>query len=398
MPHSLLRRRTHGHHAEVTTVELFFDLVFVIAVTQVSHALLGHLNWLGALQAAMLFVAIWWAWIDTAWITNWLDPQRQLVRLMLFILMGLGLVMSSALPEAFGDRGLAFALAFVAFQLGRTLFMMWAVRGDRVLFGNFVRIIIWYAGSSVIWVLGGFLEGEARLYAWLLAVVLDTISAAIGFWVPSLGRADTREWTIDGALMAERAGLFIMIALGESILLTGVGFTALEWTPDVVLAMAVALLQSIAMWTIYFGQHARLAGAAIARSSDPGAVARVAYTYVPMLLVAGIIVAAVGDELTIAHPMGHMDVATTLVLIGGPALFLCGAAMFKLAVFGTWSGARLVGLVALVALYPFAEGMTPVLLSAATTAIIVLVAAYEMVWLARHREFEPANAEEISID
>jgi len=229
-------------------------------------------------------------------------------------------------------------------------------------------------------------------------VVLDTISAAIGFWVPSLGRADTREWTIDGALMAERAGLFIMIALGESILLTGVGFTALEWTPDVVLAMAVALLQSIAMWTIYFGQHARLAGAAIARSSDPGAVARVAYTYVPMLLVAGIIVAAVGDELTIAHPMGHMDVATTLVLIGGPALFLCGAAMFKLAVFGTWSGARLVGLVALVALYPFAEGMTPVLLSAATTAIIVLVAAYEMVWLARHREFEPANAEEISID
>jgi low temperature requirement protein LtrA len=395
---SLLRRRDGRHQAEVTSVELFFDLVFVIAVTQVSHALLAHLTWLGALEAAILLVAVWWAWIDTAWITNWLDPHKLIVRLMLFVLMGIGLVMSSSLPEAFGDRGIAFAVAFVTFQLGRTIFMMWAVRNEPVLTSNFVRIIIWYAVSAVIWLIGAFLEGEARLYVWLLAVTLDTISAAIAFWVPGLGRADTRDWKIDGGLMAERAGLFIMIALGESILATGVGFTKLEWTPDVILAMAVSLLQAIAMWVVYFGQHARLAAGAISKSADPGAIARVAYTYVPILLVAGIIVAAVGDELAIEHPSGHIENATALVLIGGPALFLLGAALFKLAVFGSWSGARLVGLVALAALYPFTPAMTPVLLSAATTAIIVLVAAYEMVWLARHPDFEPDNPESIVVD
>src|ERR1044072_5060180 len=141
---TLLRDRNSDHRAEVTSVELFFDLVFVIAVTQVSHALVEHLTWLGALEAAIMLLAVWWAWIDTAWITNWLDPHKPLVRLMLFVLMALGLVMSSSLPEAFGERGFAFTVAFVVFQLGRTLFTLWAVRGDAELLRNFVRIFIWY--------------------------------------------------------------------------------------------------------------------------------------------------------------------------------------------------------------------------------------------------------------
>ncbi len=104
MAKTLLRRR-NGRRAEVTSVELFFDLVFVIAVTQISHALLEHMSWRGALEAALLLAAIWWAWIDTAWITNWLDPARLPVRLMLFVLMAIGLVITSSLPEAFGERG-----------------------------------------------------------------------------------------------------------------------------------------------------------------------------------------------------------------------------------------------------------------------------------------------------
>lgn len=386
MTGTLLRSRRAGHHAQVTSVELFFDLVFVIAVTQISHALLEHLTWLGALEAALLLLAIWWAWIDTAWITNWLDPDKPLVRLMLFVLMGIGLVMSSSLPEAFGDRGLAFAVAFVVFQLGRTAFMLWAARGNPTLFRNFVRIIIWYAASAVFWLAGGFAEGEWRLALWLVAVAMDCLSPAIAFWVPGLGRTDTREWNVEGAHMAERTGLFVMIALGESILVTGVGFTELAWTPDVILAMTVSLLQSIAMWWIYFAQHAEAGAAAIAASDDPGRVARRAYTYVPILLIAGIVVSAVGDEMVLAHPAGHVDVANVLVLLGGPALFLLGAGLFKLAIFGKWSVPRFVGLAAVSALYPFAPNPTPLLLSAATTAIVVLVAAWEVIDIARHPE------------
>ncbi len=389
MAGTLLRSRRTGHHAQVTSVELFFDLVFVIAVTQISHALVEHLTWMGALEAALLLVAIWWAWIDTAWVTNWLDPDKPLVRLMLFVLMGIGLVMSSSLPEAFGDRGLAFAIAFAVFQLGRSAFMLWAVRGHPSHFRNFTRIIIWYAASAALWVAGGFAEGEVRLACWLIAVGLDSISPALGFWVPGLGGTDTREWDVDGAHMAERSGLFVLIALGESILVTGVGFTELAWTSDVVFGMTVALLQSIAMWWIFFGQHAEAASAAISTSDDPGRVARQAYTYVPILLVAGIVVSAVGDEMVLAHPSGHMEPSTIPVLVGGPALFLLGAALFKLAVFGHWSAPRFGGLAAVVALFLVAPHLSPLLLSSATTAIVVIVAVWEAVELGLHPERYP---------
>lgn len=390
MASTLLRSRRAGHHAEVTSVELFFDLVFVIAVTQISHALLEDLTWSGALRAGMLLLTIWWAWIDTAWITNWLDPQKPLVRLLLFILMGLGLVISSSLPEAFGERGLAFAVAFVVFQLGRTAFVLWAVRQDASLVRNFVRIAIWYGASAVFWLAGGFAEGDLRLYLWLIAVVLDASSAIANFWVPGLGRSDTHEWTIDGGLMAERSGLFVMIALGESVLVTGTAFTDLEWTPALILAMAVSLLQSIAMWWIYFGQHAGAAAAAIGRSDDPGGIARFAYTYVPILLIAGIVVSAVGDEMVLAHPDGHLETAAILVLIGGPVLFLVGAVLFKLAVFKYWSIPRLIGLALMLALYPLAGGLSPLLLSTAGTCIMIALAAWEVVDIARHPDRFPA--------
>jgi low temperature requirement protein LtrA len=393
MAGSLLRRRRDGHRAEVTSVELFFDLVFVIAVTQISHALLEQLTWRGALEAAVLLTAIWWAWIDTAWITNWLDPAKLPVRLMLFALMAIGVVITSSLPEAFGERGASFAVAFAVFQMGRTLFALWAMRRDRNLVLNFQRITIWYAVSAVLWVIGGFAEGDTRLIVWLVALAIDTAGPAMGFAVPGLGRADTRDWTVDGGHMAERSGLFVLIALGESVLATGIGFTELAWTPEIVLAMGASLLQAIAIWSIYFGEHAERASRAIATSADPGRLARVAYTYVPILIVAGIIVSAVGDELTLAHPSGHVDWSAALVLVGGPGLFLLGAALFKLAVFGLWPWPRLVGLAAFVALLAVATSLTPLLLSIATTLILVAIGLYEMLLLRRL----PSVAEDVPL-
>ena len=127
--HHLFRVRDSHDHSPVTYVELFFDLVFVFAITQLSHRLLKHLTLVGALETVVLFLAVWWVWIYTSWTTNWLDPEHGNVRLMLIVMVALGLVLSSAVPEAFGKTGLMFALAYVGMQLFRTLYMVWASHG-----------------------------------------------------------------------------------------------------------------------------------------------------------------------------------------------------------------------------------------------------------------------------
>ena len=333
--------------------------MFVFAVTQVSHGLLEHLTWVGAVEALIMLMAVWWAWIYTAWITNWLDPERVPVRLMLFVLMGLGLIMSSAVPEAFGDRGLVFAVAYMALQLGRTLFILWAVRDDPPLRRNFVRVATWMCGFGLVWIAGGLAEGELRLGLWLLALALDYAAAGVGFWLPRLGRTPTRDRTIEGSHIAHRCGLFIIIALGESILVTGGTFADLDWTGPVLAAFVTALVGSVAMWWIYFGRHADAASEAIATAADPGRMAVFAYTYMPIVVVAGIVVSAVADELVLAHPLGHAEPAVAAAVIAGPALFLLGTILFKFSVFRAWSTSRVVGLLLTLALIPAAGRVTP---------------------------------------
>lgn len=373
---TLLRQRD-GHHARVGFVELFFDLVFVFAVTQISHTLLAHLTPLGALQAAMTAAAVWWAWIYTSWVTNWLDPERIRVRIVLFAIMGAGLLLSTSLPEAFGEKGLWFAVAFVAIQVGRTLFMLWAVRGDAVLRQNFQRILCWSSLAGAVWIAGGLAEGETRLWLWLAALAIEYAAPALAYRVPGLGRAVTADWTVEGGHIAERVGLFIIICLGESILVTGVTFAGLTWTAEVVGAALVAFLGTLAMWWLYFSASHDAASEVIAGAADPGKLARRAYTYCPILIVAGIIVTAVGDELSLMHPTGHVDIEAAAVLIGGPLLFMIGGLLAKLAVFETWATPRIVGVAALAALWFVVPMTTPLGLAAMTTAVLVAVAAWE---------------------
>ncbi len=191
-PRNLLRTRHEGGHARVTYVELFFDLVFVFAITQLSHSLLAHLDLAGALHTLLLFLAVWWVWIFTSWVTNWLDPDRTPVRLALLVLMLLGLLLSTSIPEAFGEKGLLFAFAYVAMQVGRSLFVLWALgdaspRNTR----NFQRITIWLGFSAIFWIAGGLMEGEARLMVWIMALGLEYVAPSLGFRVPDLGRSKT---------------------------------------------------------------------------------------------------------------------------------------------------------------------------------------------------------------
>ena len=376
--HRPLLRERHAHeHARVTYVELFFDLVFVFAVTQLSHAVLAHPDGPGLLHAGLLLLAVWWAWIYTAWVTNWLDPERPLVRIMLFVMMAAALVLAAAIPDAFGKRGLVFAAAYVFIQVGRTLFFLWSTWRDPVHRLNFTRILAWLVVSAVFWISGALVEGEARLLIWALAMGLEYVSPALGFWTPGLGKTDANNWSVEGAHLAERCALFTIIALGESIIVTGATVVGLPWTVEVIAAFAAALVSSIAMWWIYFSSTAEAASEAIAHSPNPGAIARVAYTYSHLLPIAGIIVAAVGDEWVIHHPLGHTDFKTAAAVIGGPALFLFGSLVFKLAVFRRWSHTRIVGLALLAALVPIAGHVSPLVLSILSTLALVVVGAWE---------------------
>ena len=217
-------RTRHGHeHARVTFVELFFDLVFVFAVTQLSHGLLEHLTPLGALQTAILLLAVWWTWIDTAWITNWLDPDKPAVRVMLFVLMLGGLVLSASIPKAFEDRALAFAAAYIFMLMARNLFMLWALRNhDRANHLNFLRISIWHVACAPFWLAGALADGPLRMALWAFAVVAETAAPMLGFWVPALGRSTTADWKIEGAHMAERCGLFDLLWMERCPLLDSV--------------------------------------------------------------------------------------------------------------------------------------------------------------------------------
>jgi low temperature requirement protein LtrA len=373
---SYLRAR-HGH-SRVTFVELFFDLVFVFAVTQLSHGLLEHLTPLGALQTAVLMLAVWWAWIDNAWVTNWLDPERAPVRLMLFTLMLLGLVISAAIPKAFEERAAAFALAYGTMEIVPKLFMLWALRRhDAGNFRNFVRITIWRGAGAACWIAGGFASSEARLAVWGLALAIDTGAPIVGFRVPGLGHSTTADWTVEAGHLAERCGLFVIIALGESILITGATFAGLAWTPTTFAAFANCFIGSVAMWVVYFNIGAERSSRVFSGSADPGRLARSGYTYMHIPIVAGIIVAAVADELTLAHPGGHTSVAAAAVILGGPALYLAGNLLFKglTAPYRPLSHYIGLGLLALAILaVPYA---TPLALSAATTAVLILVAVWE---------------------
>jgi low temperature requirement protein LtrA len=370
--------RSRDGHARVAFVELFFDLVFVFAVTQLSHTLLEHLSFKGALQTAFLLLAVWWVWVYTCWFTNWVDPEKPAVRTLMFAMMLAGLLMSAAIPDAFGHEGLLFAIAYAFIQVVRNGFAVVATRGhDHVNHRNFLRIFTWLAMAAVFWIAGGLFTGVERVISWVIALSLEIFGPTIGYWVPALGRSSTQDWKIDGAHMAERFALFVIIALGESILVTGATAASVKATLPVIAAFVVAFIGSVAMWWIYFNIGAERGSRQIAGSADPGRIGRAVYTYFHIPIIAGIVVSAVGDEISIAHPDAHLHVAETAALLGGPALYLLGNILFKRASAQYYPLSHLVGLGLLVALVPFALAATPLALGAATSGVLVIVAVWE---------------------
>ena len=379
---TLLRQRKPNEHSRVTYVELFFDLVFVFAITQISHFLLAHFTPLGALQTTILMFAVWWVWVFTSWITNWLDPEMTPVRVMMFVMVIVGLLLSTSIPKAFESRGLAFALAFAAMQVGRTLFFLWSVpKSERAHQQNFIRILIWLSTSAIFWIAGGLAQDETRIALWLIALSIEYAGPAVRFWTPGFGASSIEDWTVEGGHMAERCALFIIIALGESVVVTGATFADVAWTATAMTAFVVGLLGSIAMWWIYFHIGAEAGSDEISNVDDPGRLARLAYTYLHLPIVAGIVVSAVGDELLLAHPDGHSGMQEIISVVGGALLYLSGVILFKRSIRGHLQPSHLAGIGLLIVLVPFGHLLTPLLLSSAVTLIMLMVAAWEAISL-----------------
>jgi low temperature requirement protein LtrA len=317
----------------VTNMELFFDLVYVFAVTQLSHALLERLSVRGAVDTFVLFGAVWWAWNYTAWATNWIDPDRLAVRLLLVGLMLLSLVMSAAIPGAFGDHGYAFAGAYVAIQLLRSTFMVWAFRG-KVMGRNYAQLLTWSAIAGMAWIAGAFTGQDTRLVLWVVALLIDYGAPLTGFALPLVGRTPMSDWSLSPGHLAERCQLVLLIALGESVLVTGEGFARLSHTTSTVVAFIVTFGLSVALWWLYFARHADAALARVADSDDPARLGRSGYAYAHAIMVSGVIVAAVGDELVLHHPRGGISIALALVVLGGVVLFIVGMVLFVLSTGG----------------------------------------------------------------
>jgi low temperature requirement protein LtrA len=374
----IMRTREAGEQ-RATFFELFFDLVYVFAVTQLSHHLLAHLSWAGAAQTAFMLVALYWAWNYTTWMTNWFDPDTVPVRLVLVFVMLASLLMAVAIPEGFSEHALLFACAYSGLQIGRNAFVV-AVTPRGRFNQNFRQILAWSVLSAPLWVAGGVVDADGLRWAlWLGALGLDLAGPLAAYWLPRFGHTPMSQWQIEGAHFGERFQLFVIIALGESIVLAGATASDAGLSIEVVAALLLAFLSSTALWWLYFGQVARTVFERIrmATMEERGQIGRDIYTYLHLPIVAGIVLVAVADELVIEHPMDELHGAGALVALGGPALFLAGLMATAARIGHAQSGPRALAAVALLAAMPLAAGASGLLVSALLTALLGLLVVVE---------------------
>jgi low temperature requirement protein LtrA len=367
-------RRDAGVEQRATTLELFYDLVFVFAITQVSHLLLAHLTWKGAGQSALVLLVVWWSWNYTTWVTNELDPGSIVVRLLLIALMLASLLMAIAIPEAFDGKALLFAGSYVAIQVGRHAFLTFAAAEPGTIERQRAgRILAWFVGAGVLWIAGAVAHGSTRTLLWLAALALDYGAPLVTFWLPGQPRLRPEAWEVGSEHFAERFQLFIIIALGESIVITGATTAQLELTTARVITFGLAFLSTAALWWLYFNFVATVVGRRLAEAENRTVVARDAYTYLHAVIVAGIILSAVGDGLVIAHPTADLPDRELAAVVCGPALYLLAHVALRLRMIGTISGRRLSGAVACLAIAGIGTFAPAVVVSGLLLGVLVAV-------------------------
>ncbi len=365
----------------VAPIELFFDLVYVFTVSQLSSNLVHDVSLHGMAETLVLALAVMYAWFMTVWTSNWLDVERRPVQLMLLGLMFATLLMATSVSSAFGptfeefgfgaNRAGLFVIGYLAIQLGRTSFAVVAFRGHR-LHQHFVNALVWEIVTGLIWVAGIFVDGDARLAIWALAVFATYGGVIAGHPLPGHRSPFSSDSQIYAEHLLERFRLFFLIALGETVLTVGKVFVDVPLDAGRLAALAAAFVGTVSLWWCYFHRAERIGIDAAARASDPSRlVAFGNYTLVAMVV--GIVGIAVGDELAIAEPgFEEMTAAMSALIFGGPAVFLLAQLAFFRQATGEISRSRIVACVALVVLAFATASFT--LLAAVIAASLVLFA------------------------
>jgi low temperature requirement protein LtrA len=304
---------------------------------------------------------------------NWFDPSSRAVLAVLTGAMLVSLLMAAALPRAFGADGLLFALSYVVLQLGRNLAALRLLRVGHPLRDVFKRLVAWSVASGVLWLAGSSFAGDQRLLFWGPALVLELCGPIAGYWLPRRGRTATTDWDIEGGHFTERCEAFIIIALGESIVVTGATAASVGLRAEVVICLCVAFLETAALWWLYFGAVAERSRTTLRQCADPGRLARDAYTYLHLPIVGGIIAVAVADDLLITQPTQALHGVGLAMALGGPALYLVGEDLFRVRVGGAASAERLAVAALLLLAAPIASALSALALSAMVAALLVAV-------------------------
>jgi low temperature requirement protein LtrA len=370
--------RAPGTERAVSPLELLFDLVYVFAIGELSHHLLEHVDLRTGAETVILALAVVYAWYMVAWGANWLEPNRLPVRLLLVGLMFASLLMSVSIADAFGDRAWLFVTGYLLLQIGRSAFLIVALRG-RALGAHFVNDLVWESATGALWVAGAFADGDARLVLWGIAVAATHTGVWNLHWLPGRGRAiDLQHTEISGGHLLERFRLFFIIALGESVLTTGDAFVGEDFELERLLALAIAFTGTVALWWCYFQRAETVGAAALEEADDAGAIGWWG-TWTLTLIVLALIAIAVGDELAIAHPDDEADLGFTILAFGGPALFLLAQTWFMAEALGSVPRSRVLGLAALAILAVGTAPLTLIVGTAAATAVLVAVAICDTV-------------------
>jgi low temperature requirement protein LtrA len=361
----------------VTPLELFFDLVFVFAITQVTGFLAEDTTWGGLLRGMLVLAALWWAWTAYAWLTNTVNPDEGAVRLAMLGAMAAMLVVALAVPTAFGDDGVLFAGAYLAVRVLHLVLYALAARDDPDLLGAVARLAITATLGPSVLVAAGFLDGDARVGAWVIALAADFVGPAI------IGAG--RGWRVHPAHFAERHGLIVIIALGESIVAIGVGATSIELNPGVVVAAVLGIAVVAALWWLYFDVAAILAQQQLANASGLrlSRMARDAYSYLHFPMVAGIVLFALALKKTLGDVDGALATIPAVGLCGGLGLYFLAHIGFLLRTTRHLFRRRLLAALVLPALLPAAIELPALLSLALVAGVCAGVVVFEAI---RHRE------------
>ncbi|RZU72214.1 low temperature requirement protein LtrA [Micromonospora kangleipakensis] len=368
--------------ARASFLELFFDVVFVFALRALAQQLFNNLTWSGAFRTLVLLLAIGWVWSLTARVTGQLNPRRPSVQLLVLATMVGALVLSAAVPEAFGKTGLIFAVTYLAIQIGRDLFLVVLLRGQELqhVAG---RATIWHAATGVPWLIGAVASGTVRTALWTLAVVLIYVARWFSYPLPGLRRLAGGDLPPGGEYLADRNRALFVIALGEVILAIGSSLTGRGFSTDQTVAFVMTFAVTALIWRIYIFRAGEDMGPAIQASANPDRLSKLV-SYAHLVMIAGLVVTSVGNELVIDDPFGHPRATATVTILGGTALFLAGRTLLGYLVFGRVYRSCVIGLLALACLLPPMLLLGPLVNALASATVLTGIVITDNIRVRRH--------------